>query len=70
MDLALRGLAERFPQHNLKISIADGIGIFELLPKKTGTVESISVVWGINVPVKTFKGAVTRAEELLCKTTS
>ena len=70
MDLSLKGLAKRFPKHNLKISVTDGIGMFELLPKKTGTVESVSVLWGSPVPQKTFRDAVTRAEELLCKTTS
>jgi len=70
MDLSLKGLAARFPQHNFKISITDGIGLFELLPKKTGAVDSVSVIWGNPVPQKTFKSAVIQAQELLCKTTN
>ena len=70
MDLSLKGLAERFPQHSIKISVTDGIGIFELAPKKFGSAESVSAIWGGTSPQKTFKSAVIRAEELLCKTTS
>jgi hypothetical protein len=65
MDLSLKGLAKRFPQHNIKISVTDGVGLFELLPKKLGTVESASAMWGGSVAQKTFKSAVIKAEELL-----
>ncbi len=71
MSLTLKGLIDRFPQHNVKITTMDcGGGLLELVPKKLGMVVATSSLWGPNYPQKTFVSAVIKVEELLCKTTS